>query len=78
MNCYRSEENFKRLDRARELGEKRGLTASQIALAWVLNQPLNMFPLVGARSVEEVLENAAAVDVTLTAEELAWLNLEDD
>lgn len=78
VRCYASEENFQRLDRARQLGERKGLSASQVALAWVLNQPMNIFPLVGSRSVEEFKENLAVLDLALTPEEMAWLNLETD
>ena len=39
----------------------------------VLNQPVDVYPLVGCRTAEEFRENAAAVEVTLTPEQLAWL-----
>jgi len=76
VDCYAREDNFARLDRAQQLAKEKGLTASQIALAWVLNQPMNIFPLVGCRTAEEFAENADALEVKLTAEEMAWLNLE--
>jgi aryl-alcohol dehydrogenase-like predicted oxidoreductase len=74
--AYCREENFRRLDRIRVLAEEKGLTVPQVALAWVLNQPLNIFPIVGAASRAELEANLAAVQVDLRAEELAWLNLE--
>jgi aryl-alcohol dehydrogenase-like predicted oxidoreductase len=72
-NTYGNEANFLRFDRALTLGRQKGLTAAQIALAYVLNQPLNLFALVGCQTPAEFAENAAAVEVTLTAGELAWL-----
>jgi len=69
--CY--EENFERLDRARLLADERGLSVPQIALAYVLDQPLEVFALVGCNTGEEFRANVAAGDVRLTPEELAWL-----
>jgi aryl-alcohol dehydrogenase-like predicted oxidoreductase len=74
--CY--EDNFRRLDRARRLAERRGLTLPRIALAYVLSQPLDIYALVGCRSKAEFAENIAALDVTLTPQEMAWLDLETD
>ena len=69
--CY--EGNFERLDRAHVLAEDRGLTVPQVALAYVLNQPLKVFALVGCNTGEEFRANVEAGEVMLTPEELAWL-----
>ncbi len=74
--CY--EENFRRLDRARELAAERRLSVPQLALAYVMSQPLNIFPLVGCRSGDEFRENVAASEVRLSPEEIAWLELRSD
>jgi aryl-alcohol dehydrogenase-like predicted oxidoreductase len=76
--AYCHEVNFRRLDRAYELAAEKGLTVAQIALAYVLNQPLNCFPLIGAASRVELTACLAACDVRLTADELAWLDLRED
>jgi len=52
------------------------VTVPQIALAYILHSPLNVFPLVGAASRDEIAQNVAALDLSLTANERAWLNLE--
>lgn len=70
---YGAEDNFERFDRAAELGRELHLSPAQVALAWVLNQPLDVFPLVGCRTGAEFRENAAAVDIVLAPEQLAWL-----
>jgi len=75
---FRSEDNLKRLDRVHELAAAKGCTVPQLALAWVLNQPLNVFALVGAASGEEYRANAVACDLKLTPAELAWLDLQRD
>jgi aryl-alcohol dehydrogenase-like predicted oxidoreductase len=76
---YGSEENFRRLDRAEALAKARGLTVPQVALAYVINQPpLDVYPIVGARTPDEVAQNAAAFAVRLTPDEVAWLDLRRD
>lgn len=65
--------NEARRARAEELGKKYGMSATQIALAWVLNQPGRVFALCGLRTKENVEENAAAAALTLSPEELRYL-----
>ena len=72
--CY--PENFERLRRVEELAEKKNCTVPQLALAWVLAQDLQVFPLISARSPERIQDNLAALEIVLTKEEQAWLNLE--
>ncbi|MCR5108128.1 MAG: aldo/keto reductase [Lachnospiraceae bacterium] len=69
-------ENFERLRRAEELAEKKGATVSKIAIAWCLNQSLNVFPIMSCSTAERIKENCDASDVVLTEEEMKWLNLE--
>ena len=71
-------DNFQRLDRAYELAEEKGVSVAHIAVAFVLSYSLNVFALVGSATPEEVRINAAAVDIELTPEEIAWLDLERD
>jgi aryl-alcohol dehydrogenase-like predicted oxidoreductase len=71
--CY--EDNFKRLERAGQLAGEKGLTLPQVALAYVLSQPLNIFALVGCQSGAEFKANVEASQVRLTPEEIAWLEL---
>lgn len=74
--CY--EANFKRLDRASTLASARGLTLPQIAMAFVLSQPLNIYALVGCHNGAEFKMNMEALQIRLSAEELAWLDLKPD
>lgn len=55
------------------LAEAKGLTAAQIAIAWVLRDP-DVFAVAKASTREHVLENRAAMDVTFTPIELAGLD----
>lgn len=72
---YGHEENFTRLERATELAGARGKTVAQVALAFLFNQPLNVFTVSGCRTVEESRLNREAMEIRLTPEELDWLDL---
>jgi aryl-alcohol dehydrogenase-like predicted oxidoreductase len=69
--CY--EENFKRLDRTTELAKQKGLSIPQIAMAYVMNQPLKVFALVGCQNGEEFKANMEAMNLKLTSEEMRYL-----
>jgi aryl-alcohol dehydrogenase-like predicted oxidoreductase len=73
VECYGHEANFQRFERATALGKELGVTAAQVALAWVLQQPMNPVPLVGCGAVAEFAENAKALDLVLRPEQLAAL-----
>jgi len=74
--CY--EDNFRRLDRAQVLAGEKGLTVPQIAMAYVMSQPLNVFALVGCQNGDEFRANLEAATVRLTPEEMAWLELKTE
>jgi aryl-alcohol dehydrogenase-like predicted oxidoreductase len=78
VRTYASEANFQRLDRANLLADKKGLTAAQVALAYVMNQPMNVFAVVGPHSAEKFEANIQASEVKLTPEEMDWLDLRTD
>lgn len=78
VESYAFEENFRRLDRVQETAERNDASIAQVALAWVLHQPMKTFPLVGCRTGEEFAANAAALDLKLSPEEVAWIDLESD
>jgi aryl-alcohol dehydrogenase-like predicted oxidoreductase len=75
IKCYCREPNFQRLDRAKELGQAKGLSVAQVALAFILNQPLNIFPLISCADRAQFQANTAALDVKLTPQELDYLDL---
>ena len=70
---FYSDQNWERLRRAEETGEARGVSAHVIALAYVLNQPFNMFALIGPRTVEELRDSLPALDITLRDDEMRYL-----
>lgn len=75
LRCYVSDDNWTRLERAAQLGEERGLSIAQIALAFVLRQPMNMIALVAAYNAEEFAANCTAIDASLSQAEIEWLDL---
>lgn len=76
-NAYCHPENFERLARAEKLAFERNASVSQIALAWILKQEVNAFPIVSASTAKRIEENVKAINIELTEEELGWLNLEE-
>lgn len=77
VRCWYSPENFQRRERAQQLARKKGVDPINVALAWVLAQPFPCFSLIGPRTLAETASSFRALEVTLSAEELAWLDLAD-
>lgn len=65
--------NFERLDRAHLMAKKRRVTVTQVALAFVLNSPMNTFALVGAENASEIAACVAAQHIQFSNKELCWL-----
>lgn len=76
--AYLHEVNLQRLDRAAQLARAYDCSIPQIALAYVLQAPLNVFPLVGAANGAEFGENLRALEIQLTPAECEWLDLRRD
>lgn len=74
--CYPN--NFTRLERVKALAQQKDASIPQIALAFILSQPLNVFALVAPRNRAECEDNIAALNLKLTPEELDWLDLKRD
>ena len=62
--------------KVREIAADKGITSAQLALAWVLAQGEDIVPIPGTRRRKYLEENAAAVDVELSDEELARIEEE--
>jgi aryl-alcohol dehydrogenase-like predicted oxidoreductase len=75
VRTYFSEANWERYRRADELARRKGCTRQQVTLAWVLHQPQDVYALIGPASAAELDDSLGALEVELTAEEVAWLNL---
>jgi aryl-alcohol dehydrogenase-like predicted oxidoreductase len=68
------ERNMQLVERVEELASEKGVTAGQLALAWVLHRGEDIVPIPGTKRVSYLEENAAAADVTLSDDELRQLD----
>ena len=67
------ERNLGRLETVRTVAEDTGATPAQIALAWLLHQGEDVAPIPGTKRVRYLEENAAAVEIELSTEQLERL-----
>ena len=74
--CFGSAANAERRRRAEKLAAERGVSAHNVAAAWVLSQSFPSFALVGPRNVAEIDSTLPGLGVALSPAEVAWLNLE--
>lgn len=66
------EDNQKRLQVLKEVAGETGATVNQVILKWMLDR--NVIPLIAASSEEQLAENIGALDVQLSAEQMARLD----
>ena len=70
-----SEENFpknlKLVDEINQIAQKKGCTAGQLSLAWLLAQGPDIIPIPGTKKIKYLEENFGALDVELTSSENA-------
>ncbi len=62
--------NLELVQKVEELACRRGITAAQLALAWILAQDKNITSIPGTTKLARLKENIAATDIVLTADEL--------
>ncbi len=67
------EQNLKIVDAVEATARRKGATAAQVALAWVLHRGDDIVPIPGTKRVRYLEENVAAVDIELDADDLAAL-----
>jgi aryl-alcohol dehydrogenase-like predicted oxidoreductase len=70
------EANLRLASKVAEIAGEKGITPAQLALAWVLAQGEDLVPIPGTKRRSYLEENAAAVDVELTGEDLARIDAE--
>jgi aryl-alcohol dehydrogenase-like predicted oxidoreductase len=69
QKMYYQDSDFEIADRVGEIARKRGVSPSQIALAWILNQPGITSPIIGASKPHHLREAVAALEIRLDDEE---------
>jgi aryl-alcohol dehydrogenase-like predicted oxidoreductase len=73
VRVWYSKRNFARRARAVELAEQLGMKPIHVALAYCLHQPFPVVPLIGPRRLVELDDSLRALDITLTPEQVHWL-----
>jgi aryl-alcohol dehydrogenase-like predicted oxidoreductase len=68
------EKNLRLVREIERIASAKGVKPGQVALAWVLAQGSNIVPIPGTKRIKYLEENAAAVDVIFTADELAQID----
>jgi 1-deoxyxylulose-5-phosphate synthase len=61
------------VDRVSELAGQRGVSNAQVALAWLLHKPVVTAPIIGASKMYQLEEAIAALSISLSADEIAYL-----
>jgi aryl-alcohol dehydrogenase-like predicted oxidoreductase len=64
-------QNLKLVDRVREIAAHKGVTPSQLAIAWLLAQGDDIVPIPGTKKRGYLEENAAAASIVLSAQDVA-------
>lgn len=79
---FYKDENLKRtaafLDKIRPLAEEKSASLSQLVLRWTIEQPGITIALAGARNAEQSIQNAKAINVKLSKEEIDFITFELD
>lgn len=70
---YGSEQNWGRLDRVLELASQYECSSNQMALAYLIGQPFPVFPIVGCRSANQLLDSCGAAEIFLMQEQIQFL-----
>ena len=66
-----TDENWQVLDAIRAIADEKDATPAQVSIAWLLYKDVVDAPIIGPRRTEHLKENVAALDVSLTDEEMA-------
>lgn len=73
---YYCPDNIERLRRCEIIAEKKRITVAQAAMAWIYHQSFDVAALSSPVTKEQIMQNIAAIDIELSEEEAAWMNLE--
>ncbi len=73
QSMYYRDEDFVVADRVQAMANKRGVSGSQLALAWVLSKPFVTSPIIGATKIEHLDQSIAALEIELSEDEVKQL-----
>lgn len=66
--------NLQKVEVLKEMAKRKGYSASQLAIAWLLQQGKDIIPIVGMSKPSRIADNLQALHIEFTAEELAQIN----
>ena len=69
-----TDKNFALIDEMEVIALRHKATISQVALAWMLADPVVTSPIIGATSIQQLNENLGALNVKLSEDEMVLLN----
>jgi aryl-alcohol dehydrogenase-like predicted oxidoreductase len=78
INEVESDRRWRIIDAIGDVAKANGKTHSQAALAWILNRPEQIIPIIGATKISQLEDNLGSVGWKLTDEEMQWLNKVSD
>ncbi len=70
---YYADSDFTVVERVVELAAKHNARPAQIALAWMLHKPGITAPIIGASKMSHLEDAVAALDLQMSAEDIAYL-----
>ena len=73
--AFTAKENFERLKRTQAVAERKGCTAAQLALSWLLHHELKPYAIVTTTSIERMKQNLDAFNISLTEDEASYIDL---
>ena len=74
LKRYNNDAAWQTLEVVQRIAKEIGSTPSAVSLAWLLTQPVITAPIIGANSIAQLEQSLAALDVRLTAAQLAQLD----
>jgi aryl-alcohol dehydrogenase-like predicted oxidoreductase len=78
LEKFFTERNFQLIDILDERGQAHNATVAQMALAWLLQRPAITSPIIGANSVDQLLDILGCLEVKLTAEDVQAIDAASD
>jgi aryl-alcohol dehydrogenase-like predicted oxidoreductase len=74
LNARKTEEIWDVIDALQSMADAKGCSISQLSLAWCIQQPGVSSPIIGPRTMEQLIDNLGAVDVTVSDEDRATID----
>lgn len=74
VSRYFTEENWGILEALDKIAQDRNCSVSQVALAWLLSQPVVTSPIIGPRDLNQLRDNLGAAGLRLSGDELEMLS----